>query len=252
MIMQHLFGLAEENLFFDTMVHVGTLVPVVWVFRRELLRIATGLSAVAPCLLHPNGETLGRLKTDPAVRMVVFILIASVPTGLIGIVGRDVFEQLFSSVEAVGVSLLVTGTMLISTKWYAHPRKALADMTAIDALMIGFAQGLSITPGISRSGMTIATALLLGVNRELAGRFSFFISIPAISGALFLNALRLSTSPSADQLSVVAAAVLAACSTGYVTLTLLLLFVRRGKLHVFSPYCYLIGIAALVHAWLSY
>jgi undecaprenyl-diphosphatase len=138
---------------------------------------------------------------------------------------------------------------LLSTKWYAHPRKSLAEMTAFDAVAIGLVQGLALTPGISRSGSTIAIALLLGVNRELAGRFSFLILIPAICGALLLTLAKLSALPSASYLCLVAVGTLAACFTGYLTLRLLLRFVRQGKLYVFAPYCYLIGIGALVLAW---
>lgn len=249
-IMQHFFGLTDENLFFDTMVHVGTLLPVLWVFRQELVCIARRSLAVTSSFFS-KGSAPGLLEADPDVRMVMFIVLASLPTGLIGLLGRDVFARLFSSVGAVGVGLLITATLLLSTKWYAHPRKSLAEMTAFDAMVIGFVQGLAITPGISRSGTTIATALLRGVDRELAGRFSFLIFIPAMCGALVLNVVKLSAFPSFHSLCLAASATVTACLTGYLMLLVLLRFVRQGKLYVFSPYCFLIGIGALALAWMG-
>jgi undecaprenyl-diphosphatase len=114
-----------------------------------------------------------------------------------------------------------------------------------DAALIGFSQALAIAPGISRSGITIAIALLLGVERKGAGRFSFLIFVPAIIGAAFVN-FELPQSYALTYVSTIAVATITAALTGYFALALLLRFVQQGKLYMFAPYCYMIGLVALL------
>lgn len=246
--MKNLFGISDPDLFFDVMVHFGTLIPVVWIFREDLLKIIRSFFA-----LISHGASISQLKnsltSDAQVRLIGLIVAASVPTALIGFFFKDLFEHLFSSVLAVGVSLLITGTLLQLTKYVSSTQKTIKNMTFFDAAVIGFFQALAITPGISRSGTTISTALFLGIDRELAGRFSFLILIPALLGAMLLNC-KLPELHNRQYFSTILVATAAAAFTGYFALKVLLRFLRRGKLYLFSPYCYGVGLLGIILAFL--
>ena len=122
----------------------------------------------------------GRRGEEEKAKLLLWIVVATVPTGLMGILFKDWFESLFSRPKTVGLMLLVTGGVLWLTRTVKRKEKTTGEMGAIDALIIGIAQGVAIIPGISRSGATISTGLFRGLNRELAGKFSFLLSIPAI------------------------------------------------------------------------
>lgn len=237
----------EPDLFFDVMVHVGTLIPIVTVFREDLGNIFRSLLHLPKTVVQGNLGTI--LATNAWVRLIVLIAVAVVPAALVGFFYKDFFEHLFSSVFAVGINLILTGTLLLLTKDIGRPRKQIDRVTFLDAVIIGFSQAAAIAPGISRSGATISTALFLGVNRELAGRFSFLIFIPAIVGAVILNfnPPEMYTRP---YLYNVAGATITAALTGYCALKLLLRFVQRGRLFVFSPYCFLLGLGAIASTFI--
>ena len=126
-------------------------------------------------------------KDQPEGKLLLLIVLATVPTGLMGIIFKDWFESSFSEPKLVGVMLLVTGGVLWVTRYVRGQSRGAEGMTWRDALLIGIAQGLAIMPGISRSGATISTGFFCGLNRSLAGKFSFLLSIPAILGATVLE-----------------------------------------------------------------
>ena len=245
-LMKNLFGLTEPDLFFDVMVHFGTLIPILLVFKEDLSKI------FRRCFFSLSRGSSGNhsKKTrvdDSEGRLIILIGTAIVPAAIIGVLYKDLFERLFASVFAVGISFMLTGTILVLSKIAPPGKKRMEGMTFLDAALIGFSQALAIVPGISRSGITISIALLLGIDREGAGRFSFLIFIPAIVGAAFIN-FRLPESYGLSYVSAILVATTAAAITGYFTLKLLLRFVQQGKLYIFSPYCYGIGLFALLFA----
>ncbi|MEC8422431.1 MAG: undecaprenyl-diphosphate phosphatase, partial [Myxococcota bacterium] len=165
-----------DHVAFDLVLHLGTLVPVLFVYRDELLGIPRDIL---------GGE--GPLLQRTGVRLLMLMTIGSIPTAAIGLVFQDVFEQLFANPVSVGVAFAVTGFVLFATR-YIRQGDATEDSTRWwQAVMVGIAQGIAITPGVSRSGSTIAAGLLLGFKREFAARYSFLLSIPAISGAFLLK-----------------------------------------------------------------
>ncbi len=241
---QFLAGLQEPELLFDISVHGGTLLAVLAVFHRDLLAIAGSVAQIPSALRTAGG--LSALAMDRSeVRLLWMIVLGSIPTAILGLLLSHMAEELFGTIRLVGFALLVTGTFLWYTRRRSGRGRPLREMRWRDAVLIGFAQGLAIVPGISRSGATIATALYLGLDRELAGRFSFLLSIPAIIGALalvFNGDLFRSTLP----LGVILAGSLSAAAVGYLALIFLLRIVKRGQLHRFAPYCWVVGIAALI------
>jgi undecaprenyl-diphosphatase len=171
-LLQHLFGAHEGDLFLDVVLHCGTLGSVVIVYRRELGRL---------------------LRLDaPARRYVLALAVGTVPAVLVGLLFKDLIERAFHSPAFAGAGLLITGVLLLSTRLIASSRETPEDWQpwAIPlgkAFLIGCAQALAICPGISRSGSTIAASLWLRLARVEAARFSFLLSIPAIAGALALH-----------------------------------------------------------------
>ena len=243
-LLQNLFGLHEPELLFDVCLHMGTLAAVCVVFRRDIASIVGALLKLPGRLKSPGGFA-SRFAEDGDVRMAVLIVVGSVPTAVLGLLFHRVVDRLFGAVWIVGAMLLVTGTFLWLTRGRRGPGRPIGRMGLVDALIIGVVQGLAIVPGISRSGSTISAALFLGLDRDLAGRFSFLLSIPAILGALVLN-IDPSSTQTALSTGVILSGTIAAGMVGYAALRILLRMVRSGHLYRFAPYCWLAGAAALV------
>ena len=241
-IAQHLFGLEEPALFFDIVLHLGTLVAVVWYYRKDIVELIretlSGLRYLGSG--HSWKETAAAF---PGLRFVLLMVIGTLPTAVIGITFEDTFEQLFGSVQVVGFMLMVTGVVLLLTRLSRGVGRDAAAMTWVDALIIGIVQGIAITPGISRSGITISAALLLGIERETAARYSFLLSIPSILGALLL---RLNGAEDGVGTAALVLGFVAAALTGYFCLALLVRVVKRGRLSWFAPYCFALGLLALI------
>jgi undecaprenyl-diphosphatase len=243
-------GLAAGSLLFDVLVHLGTLLPVLVFYRYELAEVLT-----VP--LRLGKAPLAQLwRQDRGLRLAACVLLGTIPTGLMGVLLEDLFARLFSSLTAVGVAFLITGGILLLTRAGSRraggdePADALLELTPVRALVIGLAQGLAITPGISRSGTTIAVGLLLGLDRAMAARFSFLLSVPAILGAVVLEARKLGDA-SAAPLGVFTAGAVAAAVSGYLALRWLVRLVKRGGLHWFAIYLWPLGISVLLYTLLS-
>lgn len=239
----HLFGMKDPELLFDVILHLGTLAAVFIVFRNEIKDLFFELFR-APRYFRSMESLKEAWSENPVFRMLALIVIGSIPTGLLGVIFKDFFESLFSSTLGVGVSLLFTGLVLMLTSRVKQDGKSIKDVKTVDALVIGLAQGLAITPGVSRSGFTISAGLFMGLERELAARYSFLLSIPAILGALILQ-LKSSTSGIFDIVSL-GAGFLAALFSGLLALYFLIRLVKKGKLHYFSYYCWIVGLTAII------
>jgi len=243
-LFQNLFGLKEPELLFDICLHAGTLLAVLIVFFKEISQIIITLFKIPSMAKYSGGfRPLFDLNTD--VRMAVLIVIGSIPTAALGLLFREIADRLFGSTLIVGLMLIITGFVLWLTRRIIVNGRPLKKMTIKDALVIGFIQGMAIIPGISRSGSTIATALFLGVNREVAGRYSFLLSIPAIVGALILgfDDPGIGTSLS---FGMIAAGTVASAVVGWAALKFLLSVVKKGQLYRFAPYCWIVGLVTIV------
>jgi len=246
-LLQNLFGLKEPELLFDVCVHVGTLIAVGAVFQREIRNILVSLLRITS-LKRASGSWRAVYDQNEEIRIVILIIVGSIPTALLGLLFKDAVDTLFGSVGIVGWMLLVTGTVLWLTRKTAASGRSLNETAIRDALIIGLVQGLAIVPGISRSGSTIAMALFLGIDREIAGRFSFLLSIPAILGALVLS-FDPTLSHTTMQTEVILLGVFVSAMVGYGALKVLLRLVNKGRIYRFAPYCWLIGVLALIYNW---
>ncbi len=250
-IAQHLFGLREPEILFDVGVHLGTLVAVLFYFRRDLAGILAAVTRYGARLFNVSAMR-SALRTDADLRMAWLIIVGSVPTAVIGLLMKKAADQLFGSMLLAGCMLLVTGVLLLLTRLAPPPAEPVAggepQFRSPKAFAIGVVQGLAIIPGISRSGSTIAAALFLGLSRDTAARFSFLLSIPAIVGAALLTA-RDVTGETAGQLPVLLLGALTSCVVGYLSLKFLVYIVNRGRLHMFAPYVLVVGTLAVIMAW---
>ncbi|NLC08302.1 MAG: undecaprenyl-diphosphatase UppP [Syntrophomonadaceae bacterium] len=223
-IMQHFLGFQEAPLTFDILVHLGTVLAVIAAFWTEIMNIIR----------------------RPTQRLVVMILVASVPTGLIGIFFKNIFEGFFVSLTVVAIGLLVTGILIWLAEYLSFGYKTVREMTIVDALFIGTIQGVAITPGISRSGSTIAAGLFTGLDRELAAQFSFLLSIPAILGAALLECRHLIGGQIEVDLLPLIIGPLVAAITGFMATKIVINLVKKGRLSIFSYYCWIVALLILV------
>lgn len=227
---------STDNLLFSVIVHCATALSTIVVFRKDIVDIMRGLFE-----FKWNGATEYSSK----------IILSMIPVGLIGIFFKEEIEGFFGGqVILVGFMLLITGTLLAMT-YYA--RKQTGNVTYGKALIIGMAQALAILPGISRSGATIATALLVGVDKERAARFSFLMVLLPILGASLLELKDFIEQPMAagGSLSriVLLAGFLSAFISGLLACQWMISIVKKGKLIYFAFYCFLIGTIAVFAAW---
>ena len=243
-LFQNLLGFKEPELLLDICLHVGTLCAICIVFFQEIKTIFMTLVRM-PGLAKTAGGYKSLYEINEQVRMTALIIIGTIPTALLGILFQKMAHEIFGAIWIVGVMLIVTGLLLWLTRYVNHSGRPIGRITAKDALVIGIVQGLAILPGISRSGSTISVALFMGVQREVAGRYSFLLSIPAIMGALVLG-----FDPSISQTTISAKVILlgtiSAAMIGFISLKVLLHIVKRGKLYYFAPYCWFVGFAALI------
>jgi undecaprenyl-diphosphatase len=243
-IFQHLFQITEPVVSFDISVHFGTLLVVIIFFRKDLMAMLTALVKKVPALCKQN-KSLNSINESKELKLVFLIVAGSIPTGIIGIFFHKIADRLFSSILLVGFMLLITGVLLWLTRIPKQNNKGMENFSASAAIIIGLVQGIAIIPGISRSGSTIAVGLLLGLDKQIAARYSFLLSIPAICGAEILN---LFSSHSGDMIPV-HISLIGMCSSfivGYFALSLLMYLVKNGRMYVFSPYCFLAGGIALL------
>ncbi|MEL6343906.1 MAG: undecaprenyl-diphosphate phosphatase [Myxococcota bacterium] len=231
-LFQQYLPVSGDPVAFDLVLHIGTLLPVIVVYRNDLWSIVRDLFV---------GE--GPMRERPGVRLLLLMFIGSIPTALIGLALEDVFEQLFANALSVGVAFALTGAILWGTRALTPGDEDERTMPWWKAVMIGIAQGIAITPGISRSGSTIAAGLFLGLDREVAARYSFLLSIPAILGAFLLKARDLE-SAAVDVLPLAAGFVAAAVS-GYLALVVLLRLVRSGDFSWFALYLWPLAVLAV-------
>lgn len=239
-VAHHLFGLTEPAVFFDVILHMGTLIAVIWFYRETIASI------LKSSLKGLTGGVAG-FKTasasEPPLYYAMMILAASIPTGLIGVLFKDQLEGLFASMFWTGASFILNGLMLLTVVWAKDREREVSDIKWWEAVAIGVAQGIAIIPAISRSGATITLGMFLGMKREKAAEFSFLLSIPAILGALALKLRHHADVHSALSLGI---GFIVSLAVGYFSLILLVALIRRGKFQWFGYYCVAVGAAVLM------
>ena len=230
-----LFGIqGEDNLTFTIVVHIATVLSTLFILYKEVDWIFRGLFK-----FQMNDET----------KYVINILISMIPIGIVGLFFKDKVEEIFGSgLFIVGIMLLITAALL-AFSYYAKPRTK-EHISMKDAFIIGLAQACAVLPGLSRSGSTIATGLLLGNKKERLAQFSFLMVIPPILGEALLDGMKIvkGASEASSDVSLMALVVgfLSAFVFGCLACKWMINIVKKGKLLYFAVYCALVGLATLL------
>ncbi len=218
-IIQKLIGVTEQAVAVSIVLHLGTSLALVIFFFKDILNLLRN------------------------TRLLSYIIIVTLVTGIIGISGKGFFEKLFNSPRLVAVALIFTGIILILTRKFMEKKRSALNIK--DALILGLTQGFAIIPGISRSGITISTLLFRGLDRETSFKFAFLVSIPAVFGAAILEAkeIGLACNPGSGNLII---GFIFSLLTGLLSLRILKIILGKAKLYYFGYYCIIIAVITLL------
>ena len=242
-LFQNLLGFREPELLLDVSLHMGTLLAVCLYFRSDLKQMAKELWSFSIDLCRGRKKAR-QVHETPHASLALWVIIGTLPTALIGLLFRTPLEGLFGSLPIVGAMLIITGSILAVTLFLSKEGGRRSRINLVTALAVGVVQGLAIIPGISRSGATIVCGLFFQLNRDLAARFSFLLSIPAIIGALVLQTVSLNLNEVA--LMPLLTGFFSSALIGLFALKILMGMVRKGYLAYFAPYCWALGLLILV------
>ena len=246
-IFQNFFGMTtaeDANLFFDVLLHLGTLVSVCAVYRRDIAAIIRDCAAFVRASGHPvPGQEHRRY---PGARLLLMIVLATLPLALVLPI-KDYVERLYYSTVFIGVALILTGAMLYVSDRMPRGRKTAKNMGVWDALLVGVCQAVATVPGLSRSGTTITAGISAGLERQFAVKFSFLISIPAILGANLLSLFdALGDGVDWSLLPAYLLGMVTAMVVGYFAIWLVRYIVQKGKFGWFAYYCVGVGILTII------
>nr|WP_289891271.1 undecaprenyl-diphosphate phosphatase [Virgibacillus pantothenticus] len=228
------------GLSFEILVNFGSLIAVLVIFRKDLIRLTrNGLRYI----FQRDRDS----EATADFQFILFLIIATIPTGVLGFLLEDYISEQLSKPIIVGYTLLITGAALWVIR-NLHGKKNDGDLTIKDALIVGAAQAVSLIPGISRSGATIVAAMLVGMKRETAFRFSFLLYIPVSLGVTILGVSDIVNDDKFSALLIpYAIAFLASIIASYFALKWFANIMAKGNLKYFSFYCFIVGILAIIY-----
>ena len=236
---QKLLGV-QGSLAFDTFLHLGTLKAVMWFFRWDIYKMLKSWFMSIQDIL--GGRFREGFYEDPYKRLAWYVILATIPVGIVGVLFEDSVDALFSGALYVpAFFLFVTGTILYLSQRMTSGKINYDTITKKEALFMGLGQACAILPGLSRSGTTIAAGLTIGLDKEFAAKFSFILSIPAILGAFLLQAKDIGSAMDANFLPVILGFV-ASIVAGYMAIKWMLDLIQNKSLDIFAYYCWLMGI----------
>jgi undecaprenyl-diphosphatase len=240
---QNILGV-ESSLAFDTFLHLGTLIAVVWFFRYDIYRMLKSWWLSLGDILQ--GRFREGFYDDPYKRLAWYVILATIPVGIVGVLFEDSVDALFSGALYVpAFFLFVTGTILYLSQRMPSGNINYNNISKKEALFMGLGQACAILPGLSRSGTTIAAGLVMGLDKEFAAKFSFILSIPAILGAFVLQVKDIGTSLDANFLPIILGFI-AAFIAAYAAIKWMLELIQKRNLDIFSYYCWIVGIVVFV------
>ncbi|KZX12500.1 undecaprenyl-diphosphate phosphatase [Methanobrevibacter filiformis] len=240
---QHLLNV-DHSISFDVLLHLGTLAAVFGYYIKDIIAMIKAFFLSLKDLF--KGEFKKGIKEDSYKKLVWMVLIGTIPVGCIGVVFNDFVEATFQSLMIPGFFLLITGILLYASQRMNNGDITVENMGIKQTIYIGIGQALAIFPGLSRSGTTISTGLLAGLDKEFAAKFSFLLSIPAILGATVVQLTGIESGFGSNMLPYVAGFIAAAIS-GYLAISLLIRLIKEKSLDGFAYYCWIVGAFVLVY-----
>ena len=262
-ILQNIFHVeTNDSMLFDIMLHLGTLTAVFIVYHKDIWKmiVESMLMLLDVCLnfrtwmlnkIHKTKLKYKKIVHNSYRKFVMLVLISTIPTGVIGILAKDLISSACETLLIPGICLLMTGVLLLMADLAKEGRKMPKNVSYKNGLLIGAAQGMATLPGLSRSGTTIAVCILCGMDRKFAVKYSFILSIPAILGAAVLE-IKDVTAESLDlgQIGIYAIGMIVSAAVGYVCIKTMLVVIRNKKFKYFAWYCFAMGIFAIAGRFL--
>lgn len=249
-LLQYFFGIESDSvLLFTVLLHVGTLISVFIIYWKDIVELIVELCRTIKDICTGKGL---RINSSPTRRMGFMIIVATIPTALIGLLFEDFFEGLYSSIVSIAIGLVFTGAILLIAERSGKEDKGVMEMKFRHAIFIGCMQGIAICPGVSRSGSTLFGGLMAGLERKFAVKFAFLISIPSILGSVVLEA----PDAFAEGLDmslvgpIIAGMVIAAIS-GIIAIKTMIRVVSNKRLVGFTIYVWLVAISVFGYALIT-
>ncbi len=245
-LLQQWFGIEEDKvLLFAVMLHVGTLISVFIVYWRDIWELIVELGITIKDIFTGKGL---RLKERPVRKLGVMIIVATIPTGIIGVLFNDFFNGLYNSVIPIGIGLIITGFLLVIAERMGDSSRGIKQMNYRNALFVGVVQGIAICPGISRSGSTLFGSLLCNLDRKFAVKFVFLISIPSILGSAVMEApAAIKAGLEMSELGPILAGMAVAAVSGLIAIKTMIKIVSNKKLSYFSYYVWALGLFVVLY-----
>ena len=249
-VFQHFLGLTNvesENLFFDVLLHLGTLAAVFVAYWPEIKSLVLEFFTMIGVRKLPRGQKPDRLSR----RMILFIILGTLPLFVVLPI-KDKVEGLYGNTFFIGFAFLLTGTLLFLSDRMNRGGKDLRTVTIVDVLVVGIGQAIAVVPGLSRSGTTISCGMARGFEREFAVKFSFLLSIPAVLGANLLSLIdAIQVGIDWSLMPMYLAGVVTAAVSGYLAIRLLKFITQKGSFGAFCYYCWGAGLVTLILSLLN-
>lgn len=262
-ILQNIFHVeTNDSMLFDIMLHIGTLVAVFVVYHKDIWKMIVEAVLMLKDLfsnfitlvlntIHGTKLKYKKIVHNSYRKFVMLVLVSTVPTGVLGILGKDLISAAGDTLLIPGICLLMTGVLLLMADCSKEGGKMPKSVTYKNGLIIGAAQGFATLPGISRSGTTITACILCGLDRKFAVKYSFILSIPAILGAAVLEIKDVLAEPiDLGQIGIYSVGMIFSAVVGYICIKTMLVVVRNKKFKYFAWYCFAIGIVAIIGRFL--
>ena len=242
---QEFLGVNQPGLAFDVLLHFGTLIAVISYFFKDILKMIKAFFLSIVDIFKWRFKE--GFKEDPYKKLAWMVIIATIPVGIVGIAFDTEIEAIFTSLTVPAVFLLITGLLLYISQRLNVGNKDMKNSSIKEAILVGIGQAFAIIPGLSRSGTTIGSGLLIGFDKEFAAKFSFLLSIPAILGATVTQLKGIGTGFDANLIPYVLG-FLAAIISGYLAISVLLKIIKEKNLDIFAFYCWIVGAIVLVYS----
>ena len=247
-IIQNLFHInTDGGLLFDVLLHLGTLIAIFLVFWKDIVKLVIEFFGIIGDFFRRFSDPDLIVLSSAYRKFVLLIIVSTIPTGILGYVGRHFVSYASTTLIIPGIGLIITSVLLFVCDRIGDGRNGIKKISYLNAFEIGMAQGVATIPGISRSGATISVCLMLGIKKETAVKYSFIMSIPAVIGAAILE-IKDVGGMTVNVSTVIAYVVgmIVSAVVGYFAIRFMIGVVRRKRYIYFSIYCMVIGLVAII------